>query len=135
MSTDHREPYTCRQLPLTEVPNTFFDAWLNVLGLLEIRIVAAIIRRETPAPISVSELCDVTKRSRPLVVKALTRLRELGILDRFRSSRHEPFGYCLIMRAEFNGPREAPPPVKQKVLPYDSRKTATRPGRIMLNGE
>lgn len=114
-----------QDLPYTKVPNIFLDEWVNSLGLVEIRIVAAIMRRtfgwhrSTSGPLSISELSMITKRSRPLVVKALARLMEYGIVDRSRLSRQESFGYGLIMRAEFNELREVPPPAKQKALPYD----------------
>jgi hypothetical protein len=114
-----------QELPFTKVPNIFLDEWVNILGLVEIRIVAAILRRtfgwhrKNSGPLSVTELSQITRRSRPLVVKALARLRGFGIVTGGRLSRQEPLAYGLIMRPEFRALKEAPPPAKQKALPYD----------------
>jgi hypothetical protein len=114
-----------QELPFTKVPNIFLDEWVNILGLVEIRIVAAILRRtfgwhrKDSGPLSVTELSEITRRSRPLVVKALARLRGFGIVNGSRLSRQEPLAYGLIMQPEFKALKEVPPPAKQTVLPYD----------------
>jgi hypothetical protein len=114
-----------QELPFTKVPNIFLDEWVNILGLVEIRVVAAILRRtfgwkrKESGPLSVTELGQITRRSRPLVVKALTRLRARGIITSSRLSRQEPLAYGLLMRSEFQPLKEAPPPARQKPLPYD----------------
>jgi hypothetical protein len=118
------EPYQL-ELPYTKVPNVFLDEWVNFLGLVEIRIVAAIIRRSfgwhrrQTGRLSVTELCKITRRSRPMVVNALGRLRGYGIVTASRISRQEAHTYGLIMRPEFEKIKEAPPPELQTVLPYD----------------
>ena len=142
-----REP-TQRELPFTKVPNIFFQHWVNNLGLVEIRVVAAIIyrtfgdrfwdaggwrSREKTSPMSVVELSAIVKRSKPLVMKALANLKGYGIVAGSRISRQEAYAYGLIMRPEFNALKEVPPPEKQKALPYDvhdfsSKETFTTEG-------
>lgn len=118
------EPYQL-ELPYTKTPNIFFDEWVNFLNLVEIRIVAAFIRRtfgwhrRRTGPLSVTELCKITRRTRPPVIQALNRLRGYGIINPSRISRHEAHSYELIMRPEFQALKEAPPPELQMPLRYD----------------
>jgi hypothetical protein len=116
----------------TKVPNVFLEDWVNILGLVEIRIMAAILRgafgwhKTETKPLSVSQLSEVTKRDRTSVMKALERLIGHGIVGRSRLSRREAFAYGLIMRSAFKPLKEAPPPAKQKSLPYDVRPLSSR---------
>jgi hypothetical protein len=112
-------------LPFTEVPHLVLEDWLMNLALVEIRIVGVVLRltvgwhRERTKPLPLSFLCCITKHSKPIVLEALSRLAEYGVLNRSRLSRRQPFCYSLIFNRHFNELQEAPAAAKQQALPLN----------------
>jgi hypothetical protein len=112
-------------LPYIQTPSIVFEDWFMNLPLVEMRIVTVVLRltvgwhRERTKPLPLPFLCYITKHSKPIVVKALSRLSAYGILDSYRLSRRQAFCYSLIFQRHFNELKEAPAETKQSALPFN----------------